>query len=92
MANPTPLKQSCSGKYRGAAVSSPRILCRPERCIGCFYCVDQCPEAALFFGGSGIQRSKARCGACLNCVEICPALVHEVSGDDEYAAPGEPVR
>ncbi|MGA7278873.1 MAG: 4Fe-4S binding protein [Desulfocapsaceae bacterium] len=92
MAHPIPHKQSCPGKHRGSAAASLKILSRPERCIGCAYCVDQCPEAALFFGSSGIQRCRTRCSACLNCVEICPALVHEMPVDGECAPPGEPVR
>ncbi len=92
MANPISHPQSCPGKYRGAAATSLMILSRPERCIGCLYCVNECPEGALLFTVSGIERSPARCSACLNCVEICPALVHELAADGNCTAPGEPVR
>ncbi len=51
-----------------------------ERCIGCRECLEGCPEQALSFRDTLIERDASRCTLCLNCVEICPSLAHEAVG------------
>ncbi len=56
------------------------ILTFIDRCVGCGYCADQCPENALSLSSLALVRDKNRCIGCFNCVETCPAQAHEASG------------
>jgi len=56
------------------------IITFVERCLGCGYCTDQCPESALSLSSAILTRDIGRCSGCCNCVETCPALAHETTG------------
>jgi pyruvate formate lyase activating enzyme len=51
-----------------------------DRCLGCGYCVDQCPQEALTLSSALLARDKKRCNVCCNCVETCPVMAHETTG------------
>ncbi len=56
------------------------ILTFADRCLGCGYCTDQCPQQALTLSAAGPARDRRRCNGCGNCVEICPVPVHQTAG------------
>ena len=56
------------------------IVTVADQCIGCGYCVDQCPNDALRLTAKQPVRDRSCCVLCGNCVEVCPALVHEATG------------
>ncbi len=56
------------------------IVSITDRCVGCGYCADQCPEKSLTISAQGITRDNSKCSGCSNCIEVCPALVHEATG------------
>jgi len=58
----------------------PSVVYRPERCIGCSRCVENCPEAALALTAAGVVRDPSRCRDCGDCVHSCPAEARESTG------------
>lgn len=51
-----------------------------ENCIECGDCIANCPEHALVFSSTGVERDPHSCKSCGNCSEICPSRAHEAAG------------
>ncbi len=60
---------------------NPELICyeqqlirMPGRCIGCGYCIEECPENAIFLNGEQqIDIHREKCTLCMKCTEICYA-------------------
>ena len=63
-----------------------KVVIDRERCKGCSYCVDSCPEGVLAidrkFNSAGFfparSRRSERCTGCAICARICPDIAIEV--------------
>lgn len=78
-------KSPMCDKFRG------KIVCHPEKCIGCQMCVRDCPANAIKITKIGEKRFKAeidlgKCVYCCQCVDICPRKALESTADFELAA------
>lgn len=56
-----------------------------RRCKGCGYCIDACPQNALYVseyinsnGYSIVQVEEDKCVACGMCYKVCPDYVFEI--------------
>lgn len=77
--------------------AEPRIRIDSERCIGCFECIDMCPQISSTEypvyerGDDGHPRvvNEESCIGCLSCEENCraAAIVVEVEERDERYGP-----
>ena len=64
----------------------PKIVIDPERCKGCSYCVDACPQKILRlaegFNSMGYHPVECfdleKCTGCTFCALMCPDLAIEV--------------
>lgn len=76
-----------SGGYRKDVwLDVDRELCSsvgPGGSEGCSYCVDLCPEDAVWIDGEGVNFDRALCSGCGACSSICPVSVpsHCVSNE-----------
>ncbi|MCP4717245.1 MAG: 4Fe-4S dicluster domain-containing protein [Deltaproteobacteria bacterium] len=50
------------------------VKIKPENCIRCGTCIDECPEAAIGYGADNkpVVNPEA-CNGCGGCVEVCCA-------------------
>jgi len=53
---------------------------KPERCIRCGACVENCPEQALLLAPEGVVPSGSQCSKCFTCTESCPAEARQQVG------------
>ncbi len=58
----------------------PAVVYRPERCIGCSRCVENCTQGALRLAAAGVVRETSLCRNCADCVQSCPAEARESTG------------
>ena len=62
------------------------ILYQPERCSGCWLCLDACPAGALAKGEIGGRQTavldRERCTVCDRCVEVCYPGALRLAGSD----------
>jgi pyruvate formate lyase activating enzyme len=58
----------------------PQIMLRPQRCIVCGACVDECPEGAISWNGTGPVTDRALCLACGVCTDYCAGEARELVG------------
>ena len=65
--------------------SSPELIIRPERCIGCGACLDVCPEGAISTSNNLYFTDRQLCKVCGACVEICFAEAREIIGREMTA-------
>jgi len=80
--------------HQDKTFSSPNIYINRERCKGCGYCVEFCPQKALSmsseFNSKGynpaIASNEQDCMACGYCEAICPEfaikIVSSISSED----------
>ncbi|HHX80473.1 MAG TPA: glycyl-radical enzyme activating protein [Acholeplasmataceae bacterium] len=52
-----------------------------DNCIGCFSCLEACPEKAISFPETGMKVNLSLCTFCLRCAEVCPTNSIEVKGE-----------
>ena len=52
------------------------------RCIGCGFCVKNCPNQALTATEQGILIDRNKCVACGRCIDVCPTGALEQKGKD----------
>lgn len=67
-----------------------KIITHPERCKGCYYCVESCPKKALTIsehkndkGYQYVDVNRELCVACGTCIDVCPDFVYEISDQEE---------
>lgn len=49
-----------------------QLIRMPNSCIHCGYCLDHCPQSAIYVDGAGrIEIDRARCDGCMQCVDFC---------------------
>lgn len=53
-----------------------------SKCIGCFSCIDACPQSALSSGEQGIEVDRSKCIGCYSCADVCPSKAIEKIGED----------
>lgn len=52
-----------------------------NKCIGCFTCIDNCPENALTSHNEyGIITDLSKCTLCGKCAEVCPTTAMQLAG------------
>ncbi len=51
-----------------------------KKCIGCGYCVGECPNGALTLTREGVITDPALCVMCGKCADACPTLALEMAG------------
>lgn len=52
-----------------------------NKCIGCFTCIDNCPENALTSHPQhGIITERSKCTLCGKCAEVCPTTAMQLAG------------
>lgn len=53
------------------------LFFEPKRCIGCFNCIDVCPQNAIYLAADGnkkiLEINREKCDYCGKCVDICMA-------------------
>lgn len=60
------------------------VLYQPQRCTGCWLCLEECPESALSRGETqgkeAVVLDRARCTDCGRCAEVCYPGAIRVAG------------
>jgi len=56
------------------------IVWRPQFCIHCEHCINNCPTGALQASQGIIQRNEQRCTFCGSCVICCPTASQQLVG------------
>jgi glycyl-radical enzyme activating protein len=51
----------------------PQLILLTNRCIGCGYCIEACPNGALSLIDGKIEVDRCACDTCLLCVDACYA-------------------
>ena len=51
-----------------------------NKCIGCSYCVRECPRQAVSLTKDGIITDKNLCTLCEKCAAVCPSRATEMAG------------
>ncbi|NLF93248.1 MAG: glycyl-radical enzyme activating protein [Oligosphaeraceae bacterium] len=65
----------------------PEILFSPEKCIGCGWCLQACPESCHLRGANGEHRfERTHCRQCGLCTRDCYAGALEVAGQQYTVA------
>ncbi len=67
-----------------------KIIFHPEKCIGCKFCMRDCPSGAINIIKAGEKKFDAeirmdKCIYCAQCVDSCPKKALESSPDFELA-------
>ncbi len=52
-----------------------------QKCIGCYSCLDQCPQNAVKKGQAGPVVDSELCRNCFRCCEVCPVGAVEKAGE-----------
>ena len=65
----------------------PDVMLRPNRCIACHACIDECPQGAISVNGSSAVNTDLNlCIRCGDCTDACFAEAREVIGDEVTVA------
>lgn len=71
---------SCTWCHNPESCSiEPQLALFPSRCIGCFTCVDVCPEDAVD-PVNPVLTDREKCALCGMCAESCPSAAREIIG------------
>jgi len=54
------------------------LMYRPDRCIGCGRCVENCPSGAITSSEGKVAYNRSQCQACGDCCNTCHAGVREL--------------
>ena len=67
-----------------------RAIIDPEKCKGCYYCIDVCPKKAITNSGKSNQKGYdyvdvdvAACNGCGSCYIVCPDCCVMIVEDDK---------
>ncbi len=55
---------------------------RPEKCLGCYLCLDVCSKRAISRGKGAIELDRKKCDGCGECVGVCRGKALETYGRD----------
>lgn len=67
--------------------SHPDVMLRPNRCIACHACIEECPQGAISVNGSSVVTTDLNlCIRCGECTETCFAEAREVVGKEMTVA------
>ena len=58
----------------------PHPVYRPDRCIRCGACVEQCGHAAISFTRGAMATDPSKCVRCGACVDVCMADARQIIG------------
>ena len=62
--------------------SYPEVVYCSERCIGCYDCINLCPENAISISSSGkVNIDRVLCTNCGDCTQICPTEALKLVGE-----------
>lgn len=51
-----------------------QVIQMPNSCVGCGYCLDHCPQGAIYLGEDRkIQIDRSKCNRCMACADFCYA-------------------
>ena len=65
---------------------SPEIALNSANCMGCGFCLEGCPEGAVYFNEQGkIYYDRSKCMACGVCARLCPTEARKYFGQ-QYTA------
>lgn len=65
----------------------PDVMLRPNRCIGCHACMDECAQGAISINGSNtIITDMNLCIRCGDCTDACFAEAREIIGEEMTVA------
>lgn len=71
----------CSWCHNPESIScTPSVQFQKERCIGCYTCINECPNKALYMSDTGIKFDFDKCKSCYDCAEVCPTGAIIVKG------------
>lgn len=78
-------KSPMPDKFRG------KLMFHPEKCIGCKFCMKDCPAGAINIVKVGDKSFEAqidlgKCIYCGQCVDSCPKKALEMTGEFELAS------
>ncbi|MBE2220149.1 MAG: glycyl-radical enzyme activating protein [Anaerolineae bacterium] len=63
------------------------VMLRPNRCIACHACLDECPQGAIFINGSSsVTTDLSLCIRCGDCTDACFAEAREIIGKEMTVA------
>ena len=60
----------------------PDVMLRPNRCITCLACLDECPQQAITINGNGPITNLDLCLRCGACTNACYAEAREIIGQE----------
>jgi len=65
----------------------PDVMLRPNRCIACHACIDDCPQGAISVNGSSsVTTDMNLCIRCGDCTDTCFAEAREIIGEEMSVA------
>jgi len=56
------------------------IMLYPEKCIGCYKCIEVCDYGAIFIEDGQLMYDRKLCKVCGKCTDICPAEARKMVG------------
>lgn len=65
--------------------TNDKAYANPDRCKGCYYCMNECPKKAISISGyvnskgyEAIEVDQEKCIGCGICYTVCPDCVFEI--------------
>jgi pyruvate formate lyase activating enzyme len=58
----------------------PQVHWLENRCIGCYSCLEACPESALLREETDLKINREKCTGCGECAAACPSTALEMLG------------
>ena len=62
---------------------APEISLNPVNCMGCGFCLKQCPSGAVSLDEKGVMKyDRLKCAACGLCAQLCPTEARKKFGQE----------